>query len=80
MDAYEGTVETVAEPVAPLRVDDPVLEVLLVVAVAEGPGMQAVEHLERVLLSYTYFQTGIRGQGGIVEQVRLQCYLLGFRC
>ena len=45
MDADEGAVETVTEPVAPLRVDHPVLEVLLVSAVAERPRVKAIEKL-----------------------------------
>ena len=76
MDAKEGAVEPVAEPIAVLGIDNPVLKELLVVAMSKLPRVLAIEHLQGVLLTCSYLQTEIRRSGRIIQQISLQSDLL----
>ena len=76
MYAEEGAVEPMAEPVAPLGVDHPMLEILAVGAASELPGIKSVENLERMLFAGTYLQANVGGGRNVIEQIGLQCNLL----
>jgi hypothetical protein len=61
-----------AEPMAPLGVNNPVLQVLLVVAVAELPGVKTIEHLDGVLFTHSYLHAYVRRSRSIIEKIGLQ--------
>ena len=77
MDADEGTIEALTEPVAIFGVDNPMLEELAIFAASELPRVKSIEELSSAFLAQTHLYTYIRRSSSIVQKIRLQRDLLG---